>query len=158
VRAWNGVLPAERLTPLFGKFDAAGRPDPVEGSWDERMRFRSTKPTMVPMAAGEVLRVHVACAGGYGDPLTRDPERVLRDVADERVSRTQAEELYGVVLEPGALTIDVTATAALRERRTAAPGGPDQSISYFKEWPQTEEEFRELLARPVVGSRELRKV
>jgi len=154
VRAWNGVLPASRLTPLFGKFDAAGCPDPVEGTWDERMRFGSTKPTMVPMAAGEVLRVHVACAGGYGDPLTRDPERVLRDVADERVSPRQAEELYGVVIQAAGPAVDEAATAALRAQRTVDADRGGLPTSYFKSWPRTEDEFRELLDRPVVGSSE----
>ena len=152
VRTWNGVLPAERLTPLFGKFDADGRPDPVGGSWDERMRFQSTKPTMEPMAAGEVLRVHVACAGGYGDPLSREPERVLRDVANERVSPAQAEELYGVVIDAATLELDEAATAALRARRAAERNGAGPPLSHFKDWPKTEAEFRQLLERPVVGA------
>ena len=36
-------------------------------------------------------------AGGYGDPLERDPEAVLRDVRDELVSVGQAFDDYGVV-------------------------------------------------------------
>ncbi len=151
VRTWNGILPAERLTPLFGKFDAEGRPDPVDGTWDERMRFESTKPTMQPMAPGEVLRVHVACAGGYGDPLTREPERVRLDVANERVSPAQATEIYGVVVDPQTLELDDAATRALRSSLAGDPAR-DATISHFKDWPKTEDEFQELLGRDVIGT------
>jgi hypothetical protein len=46
----------------------------------------------------------------------------------------------------------------MRERRAAERDGAGPPTSYFREWPQTEAEFRELLARPVFGSRELGKV
>ena len=36
--------------------------------------------------------------GGYGDPKTRDPARVLRDVRDGIVSREAAERDYGVAI------------------------------------------------------------
>lgn len=56
--------------------------------------------------------------GGYGDPLTREPERVAQDVRRGAVSAETAEAVYGVVLENG--TVDVTATEQLRERRRQA--------------------------------------
>jgi N-methylhydantoinase B len=65
--------------------------------------------------------------GGYGDPIERDPELVLRDHRKGLVSRGGAEEQFGVVLQSGEGTIDTAATdtrrAALREgrRREAAP-------------------------------------
>jgi N-methylhydantoinase B len=55
--------------------------------------------------------------GGWGDPLTRDPERVARDVRNEFVSRRQAEQAYGVILTD-ALEIDADATAERRGRPT----------------------------------------
>jgi N-methylhydantoinase B len=39
--------------------------------------------------------------GGYGDPLDRKPEQVLRDVEEGMVSVEEAERLYGVVLAGG---------------------------------------------------------
>ncbi|MDQ0509630.1 hydantoinase B/oxoprolinase family protein [Ancylobacter amanitiformis] len=50
--------------------------------------------------------------GGYGDPLDREPESVLHDVAEGFVSRTEAARLYGVVIEGGA--VDRAATQARR--------------------------------------------
>ena len=59
--------------------------------------------------------------GGYGDPLEREPERVLDDVNERYVSRAKAAALYGVVIvgaeEDDDLAIDVAATEALRRER-----------------------------------------
>ena len=41
----------------------------------------------------------VAGAGGWGDPLERDPVAVAQDVRNEIVSRQRALEDYGVVLQ-----------------------------------------------------------
>ena len=62
--------------------------------------------------------------GGFGDPLDRDPERVLRDVRDGVVSAEAAREHYGVVLAPGGRRIDAEATARRRSMiRGPASGG-----------------------------------
>ncbi len=52
--------------------------------------------------------------GGYGDPRTRDPARVLRDVRDGVVSRAAAERDYGVALAADGRSVDPERTAALR--------------------------------------------
>jgi N-methylhydantoinase B len=56
------------------------------------------KHPRTPFLPGEVWYHHWQGAGGYGDPLDRDPARVARDVARGLVSRPCAEEIYGVVL------------------------------------------------------------
>jgi N-methylhydantoinase B len=62
---------------------------------------------------GEAL-VSIACGGGgYGEPKTRDPARVLRDVREGLVSRNRAADVYGVVVTE-TMEIDEAATAALR--------------------------------------------
>jgi N-methylhydantoinase B len=59
--------------------------------------------------------------GGYGPPTERDPAQVLQDVREGWVSRSQAEEVYGVVVtgevRDESLAVDVEATEA---RRAAA--------------------------------------
>jgi N-methylhydantoinase B len=67
---------------------------------------------------GDVISFQQSGAGGYGDPFTRDPARVLSDVLDDYVSVEAARERYGVVItgRAGALAVDERATAALRER------------------------------------------
>ena len=37
------------------------------------------------MRKGDLFRHVMAGGGGYGDPLERDPERVLEDVIEEKV-------------------------------------------------------------------------
>lgn len=67
----------------------------------------------VELEPGDVLEIGTPCGGGYGNPLERDPDLVLRDVLDGFVSRATAREVYGVVLDDGA--VDGAETAALRE-------------------------------------------
>ena len=70
------------------------------------------------LAPGQWIRGIEAGGGGYGDPLERDPQAVLRDVLERWVSAKAAHDVYGVVLaeegpHPG-LTVDPQGT---RERR-----------------------------------------
>ena len=52
--------------------------------------------------------------GGYGDPRTRDPARVLRDVRDGLVSVDRAEKDYAVAIAADGRNVDEGRTAALR--------------------------------------------
>jgi len=70
---------------------------------------------------GQSIRHVTAGGGGAGDPMTRDPQRVLDDVREGRVSPQAARELYGVAVQPDPWRIDTQATAALRTGRSAAP-------------------------------------
>lgn len=66
---------------------------------------------------GDCVLHHQAGAGGYGDPKTRDPDRVAWDVAENKVSLEAAERVYGVVFKDGTFEVDHEAT---RDRRAAA--------------------------------------
>ena len=55
--------------------------------------------------------------GGVGEPFTRDPEAVRRDVRDGVVSVDRAREEYGVVIDPGTLEVNLDATLGLRRGR-----------------------------------------
>ena len=67
-------------------------------------------------AFGDVISFQQSGAGGYGDPLARDPARVLDDVLDEYVSVEAARREYGVVITGDGvdLGVDDEATRALR--------------------------------------------
>src|SRR4051794_24277555 len=69
-----------------------------------------------PLKEGDIFRLDTPGGGGYGDPVTREPERVLADIREGFVSPDVAERDYGVVLKPerDALTVDLAAT---HERR-----------------------------------------
>jgi N-methylhydantoinase B len=66
---------------------------------------------------GDVFRIWSPGGGGRGNPLEREPVRVLRDVQKGFVSEALALSDYGVVLKNGA--VDVVATDLERERRMA---------------------------------------
>lgn len=65
------------------------------------------------------LRVTMASpgGGGYGDPLRRDPQAVLRDVRDGIVSLDRAQSIYGVVVTVDQRNVDDAMTAVLRSAR-----------------------------------------
>jgi N-methylhydantoinase B len=67
---------------------------------------------------GDLFRHEVAGAGGWGDPLERDPALVLKDVLNDFVSEKSARADYGVVI--AGKTVDTGATAALRQEMREA--------------------------------------
>ncbi len=69
---------------------------------------------------------HVVCAsGGHGDPLEREPEKVLTDVKDEKLTIGYARKQYAVVIDPQDLTVDWEQTDALRQDRSAPVAAAD---------------------------------
>ena len=77
---------------------------------------------MTPMRRGDVFIHDQPGPGGWGDPLERDPLRVLRDVANELVSLASARDDYGVVLDPSGSVVDEAATNRRRAELRAARG------------------------------------
>jgi len=65
--------------------------------------------------------------GGYGDPKTRDPERVLRDVRDGIVSAEYAEKNYAVAIAADGKSIDKKRTNQLREETPWSTVAPSSS-------------------------------
>ena len=104
---------------LGGQPGAKARTVLNPGTPDER---ELGKIDMVPLREGDVLSIMTPGAGGYGDPLERDPALVSRDVARGLVSAEQAHDVYGVVLDGGGF--DASATAQVRSARVR-PGVPD---------------------------------
>jgi N-methylhydantoinase B len=82
-------------------------PDGTEERLASKFQSRWAEP-------GDVIRTVSPCAAGYGDPLERDPGRVMDDVLDEFISPESARTLYGVVVDVESKTVDHAATAELR--------------------------------------------
>jgi N-methylhydantoinase B len=74
----------------------------------------------------DVYRHELPGGGGWGDPLQREPARVLRDVRNELVSVDAARRDYGVVIDTQHWKVDETATASLRAELRARR--PDTSL------------------------------
>ncbi|WP_035484692.1 hydantoinase B/oxoprolinase family protein [Geminicoccus roseus] len=64
--------------------------------YDEQFKFESTG------------------GGGWGDPKQRPAAKVLEDVLDDYVSIEAARDVYGVAIDPVAMTVDQAATERLR--------------------------------------------
>ncbi len=118
VLAERGKVPPFGL--LGGRAGAVGRFAINPGTPAEQRLPSKNAPRV--LRKGERLLYQPAGAGGYGDPLERDPERVLNDVLDGYVSAGAARDTYGVVLDSGGMLVDPAATAALRQRLRAAVG------------------------------------
>lgn len=73
---------------------------------------------------GDRIIYKTAGSGGWGDPLLRDPALVARDVRYGIISRTKAENEYGVMLKTDSKP-DLAATekrrTSMREKRGEAP-------------------------------------
>jgi N-methylhydantoinase B len=78
---------------------------------------------MLTLHPGDQLWEYVAGGAGYGDPLERDPELVLADVLDRKVSPERAKAEYGIVLLPCGTAVDYDATKVRRDalRRVRGP-------------------------------------
>jgi N-methylhydantoinase B len=72
---------------------------------------------------GDMVALFCPGAGGYGDPLDREPAMVLADVRDGKVSFESAEENYGVVIDRKTLGVDEGGTEALRRKMKDAKKG-----------------------------------
>jgi N-methylhydantoinase B len=101
---------------LYG--GGAGKPSMNYLNPDKNPDPLPSKLTMT-IRRGDLFRHEVAGAGGWGDPLDRDPAAVLKDVRNGFVSERAARKDYGVVIADGA-AVDETATAAARRQLRAA--------------------------------------
>jgi len=70
--------------------------------------------TTVQLKAGDVVSYRTCGGGGYGPPEKRDPERVLEDVRQGKVSAGRAREVYRVAVDTQTWTVDVEETERLR--------------------------------------------
>ena len=129
---WRGGLGIARSYRLLGdeaqlqlradraKFQpyglSGGEPGRSTRNFLERNGEMEEVPGKITMTLrrGEMIRHEQAGGGGFGDPLTRDPARVARDVWNRKITASFAREKHGVVVDPESGELDVTATAQLR--------------------------------------------
>src|SRR5262249_54569940 len=68
----------------------------------------------LPLKQGDVFRHVLAGAGGWGDPLERDPAAVLSDVRNELLSADKAAADYGVIIDRRRWQVDAAQTSQRR--------------------------------------------
>lgn len=84
----------------------------------------------VDLRKGDVVRIVIPGAAGWGPPLQRDPQRVLADVVAGKLTAPYARRVYGIMFatnrdggaNSGALELDLEATEKLRRRRLKQRG------------------------------------
>ncbi|WP_114913027.1 hydantoinase B/oxoprolinase family protein [Acidibrevibacterium fodinaquatile] len=116
-RGGQGVVKAQRfLTPGFvtheadrhedapwgifgGLAGAGGKVEIHNVARPQEVSAQYAKFSGLRVEPGDVVTYYSPVGGGYGDPLERDPAKVLDDVLDEFISVKHAEEVYGVVFD-----------------------------------------------------------
>lgn len=104
---------------LYGGYP--GKPSRNYLNPDHENQPLASKVTMT-ITRGDVFRHEVAGAGGWGDPLERDPIAVLKDVRNELISLAVAAQEYGVVIDTHTWEVDDAATQRMRAEIRAARG------------------------------------
>jgi len=114
------VLADRTKFPPWGLFGGeSGRPATflVNPEGDTEVLGPKSTTTLEP---NDVVSIQTPGGGGYGDPLQRDPDLVLQDIIDEKLTIEDARSDYGVVIETDPLRIDQNATRDLRKQREEA--------------------------------------
>jgi acetophenone carboxylase len=113
----------------------------------------SSIPSVIDMfQEGDIIACTSGGGGGYGDVLERDPELVIKDLKDGKISHSVAQNVYKVVYDPKTLIFDTDKTGELRQREREARkirGVPyhefekewlkkrpkDEVLQFFGPWP-----------------------
>jgi len=111
---------------------------PAKRSWkklvraDGKTEMLGAKQDNIQVKAGDVLHYVTWGGGGWGDPLTRDPELVSKELRQGLLTRKGARD-YGVVLSASS-KVDIEATKKLRKSMAKARG----KVSVFDYGPDIE--------------------
>lgn len=110
----SGTKPHSTPKGLFGGHD----PRPSELAIVRSDGRREVLPvnTFFRLQAGDIIELREMGGPGFGNPLERDVERIVRDVKDGYLSPEKAEQVYGVLLDADG-HLDETATRRLRTSR-----------------------------------------
>lgn len=118
---------------------AAGTPNRIWLHWNsENERQLVESEANVELRAGDILASLKSGGGGWGNPLERDPQAVLDDVLDELYTLDAVANLFGVVIEPRTMGLDLKATATLRAKRsteTSKSQSSQDSLQLDRSWP-----------------------
>ena len=128
-RQWRFRKPAEiliRTIQVRGSEGLAG--GKAGGDSMNLLKSNGAETLLSPQAhvhlnveAGDRIYHKVHGSGGYGIPSERDPELVLQDCQEGKISVHGARERYAVVIDPETFAVDIAATEALRKNNPAQP-------------------------------------
>ena len=122
-REWRFRQPAEVLLRTVGLRGAEGLAGGGRGGDAVNIHSSGDQQTVLTPQAHVHLHVRpgdrvyhkVHGSGGYGAPFERDPELVLLDVMEGKISLERARKVYGVAIDPDRMTLKREETLALRQ-------------------------------------------
>lgn len=125
------------FTPWGARGGSAGKPSAFYLNPGSNREVNLGNTDVVTVEPGDVIRITSSGAGGWGNPLDREPERVLDDVHRGFVSVEAARKEYGVVIVDGGL--DEAATRTLRKEMMAGDGSQgfgysDARVEFERVW------------------------
>ena len=84
---------------------------------------------------GELYMIVQGAGGGYGDPLERDPDAVIKDIRDAIISESTARRIFKVAFDARTLSVDAKETERLRnEEREARKRRARPFDEFLKDW------------------------
>jgi len=109
----RGKFPAWGL--FGGKNGSSQRLILNEGAKDEK--DLTLRAFGYEIKAGDKVTLYSGGGGGYGNPIDRNAEAVLKDVINGHVSVNNAEKDYGVVIDRDKMKVDLSKTKKLRNKK-----------------------------------------
>jgi N-methylhydantoinase B len=104
------------VEPAFGLFIGKGSTlNKIELHYSDGKVYKTTTKDLVEnVPTGTVLFQQAGGGGGYGNPHLRKAEKVAREVRNGIISIRQAQESYGVVVDPETFAVNIEETRKLR--------------------------------------------
>ncbi|GGB39244.1 hydantoinase B/oxoprolinase family protein [Virgibacillus dakarensis] len=107
---------------VFSPWGIAGGKNGSSGSfWLKRanseIKKLNSKISDIELDKEDQITIFTPGAGGYGNPLFRDVEKVFQDVKEGKVSVASARDDYGVILTDDVKEVDSEATTRVRDER-----------------------------------------
>ena len=103
-----------RNSDILERFARREMPQDISEMSGERVQLELRQQNLEQYPS-DVYAVRWCGGGGFGDPMTRDPADVQRDLDELAVTPHAAEEIYGVALHPDSGKVDPEATERKRE-------------------------------------------
>jgi N-methylhydantoinase B len=113
---WSHVSQKSKIPPqgLFGGMPGLNSKWIInEGKEDEHI-LQYANGDVIFLNYGDTITCITASGGGYGNPLERDMKKVKEDVEMGLVSIENAENKYGVIIDPETFEIDYEESEKLR--------------------------------------------
>jgi N-methylhydantoinase B len=110
------VMDHGRYGPQGAKGGDNGNVNEVKVEIDKKIYvpIHLSKEQDIQLKQGDTVHVKTPGGGGYGDPFTRKPFLVLKDVKEQKYTIDNASKLFGVYIDKKSLKIDDLKTKSLR--------------------------------------------